>query len=412
MADISKIGGALKGAKEGALAQGKSGMIGGAMGARNAGKGDAGTLAGGIGGGLKGLGAGAVKGGIGGFKNARDMNKLGKMPPTDLRQAANQAAHGKIPNMDLRSAANAAKDQLIAEAKKKAAMFLLTNPIFWIVVGIVLLILFIIFMITSSTAERNSNQDNKPLTITKTGPTSAKKGDTLDYTIDVEFAGSAQNMVVTDPLPDGTEYVGSDPKADNKNQTITWDAKALKLTLGDPISQTFQLTLKATKDNVHIINFATVSITGGVLDAGAGGGAASGGGDVPANHDTCSGKYASGLWALNNPYGNFGDPQCNFTQQALDTLIKQLDSANYYTWDCIAKHESLPQYNPNSYLKASTSGKGAFGLFQMNPKGQGNGQYDAGNVNWPVQTSNAINYRNKIIHGSWAYWQTYSQYCS
>lgn len=270
----------------------------------------------------------------------------------------------------------------------------------YIIASIILFLLFL-FMATSDDSQ-NNNQTTDPLQVTKQGPTQGTKGQTLNYIINVSYPGTATSLIISDPLPNGTTYVSSSPNGTLNGNVLTWDSKDYPSFLKNAvIDVTVSFTLLATEDNNYAINYATAALTGGSVTG------AVTNGDVAANQSTCGGKYT-----LANPYANFGDPQCNYTQQGMDTEIKQLDPTNALTWDCIAKHESSPPYNPNSYLKASTSGKGAFGLFQMNPKGQGNGQYDAGNVNWPLQTSNAINYRNKVINGSWAYWQTYSEYCS
>jgi len=124
--------------------------------------------------------------------------------------------------------------------------------------------------------------------------------------------------------------------------------------------------------------------------------------NVPANDDTCGGFY-TGYNALTSPYKNFGDPLCDFGNDPdkLYGILLNLDPGKADTWFSIAQCES--GFNPNAYLAASTSGRGAYGLFQMNPAGEGNGQYDVGNVVWGLQISNAINY-NKEIKGSFDYW--------
>lgn len=318
------------------------------------------------------------------------------LPPA--QQAALKAIQkGRIPTKDLRQVAKQAAEQAAKEVIKKAAVALMSNPIFWIVVGIILVILFIIFIIVSggesqAIYQQQQQQQTNQLQITKTGPSQAKAGDTLQYKINVTYPGSADDIVISDPFPDGTTYVSSSPKGTVSGSGITWDAKKLNLDLTNPINITVSLTLKATKNNTNLYNVATANMTGGSLGRG---------GNVPGNHSTCNGKYT-----LTSPYANFGDPQCNFTVQQLGQEIKQMDPSNYYIWDCMASHES--SYNPNAYLAASTSGYGAYGLYQMNPQGKGNGSYDDGTVNWPLQISNAINYNKKEIGGSFAYWATYA----
>lgn len=123
-------------------------------------------------------------------------------------------------------------------------------------------------------------------------------------------------------------------------------------------------------------------------------------GNTAANTSKCGGKYP-----LSNPRKkNFGDPGCNFTKNALYTLLKTQDAANASKWfNTVVRCES--SYNPNAYASPAigTPDKGgAWGLFQM---GQGkNGTYDHGDVAWALQSSNAVNYNNKVIKGNWRYW--------
>jgi len=127
------------------------------------------------------------------------------------------------------------------------------------------------------------------------------------------------------------------------------------------------------------------------------------GGPVPgSNKNTCNNTYT-----LNNPRGmNFGDPNCDFKKEDLSAYLQKIDPANASNWySVIAICES--GYNPNAYASPATGtpdAGGAWGLFQM---GQGkNGQYDHGDVYWRTQADGAVNYRNKVINGSWAYWGT------
>lgn len=149
----------------------------------------------------------------------------------------------------------------------------------------------------------------------------------------------------------------------------------------------------------------------------------------------CNGKYASwfhkitteadyqctGKWAdpklkcaafLHNAAPNFSDSACELTSSVTNISIAEkdlisqeiakYDKVNVGKWMAIINCES--HYHSHSFAPISTSGKGAYGLFQMNPKGRGNGEYDAGDVNWRQQIYNAINYRNNVINGSWNYW--------
>jgi len=118
--------------------------------------------------------------------------------------------------------------------------------------------------------------------------------------------------------------------------------------------------------------------------------------NIPPNHNTCNGYYS-----LNNPVGNFGDPNCEFANNPakaksnLYALLRQLDPSYVTIWYMkLIPAES--GYNPNAYLGASTSGAGAYGLVQMNPAGHG--QYDRGSVYWELQIANGINYNNLVLN--------------
>lgn len=134
-------------------------------------------------------------------------------------------------------------------------------------------------------------------------------------------------------------------------------------------------------------------------------GGATGGGpvafdDIPPSQDTCGGKYR-----LTSPLGNFGDPLCKFTKDDLATLIKDPtngDPLRFNEWfNIIIPGES--GHNPNAFNGNSTSGKGAYGLYQMNPKSAGYG-LDNGSVIWSLQTRNAIGHNRNLIQRNCIFW--------
>jgi len=409
--------GAVKGAVKGAAKEGvKQGAKYAVKGAQNGAKVGAklgsvvpvagtaiGGAIGGVLGGVGGFGLGVTKGAAqGGAKGAVKGAKEGA-----ANAKAKQQQQGKkgshlpgITNLAKKLGKNAIPGLNVADQLNKNK-----NKIVIAIIVIIIFFFFLVFFLVGS------GQLNPPATQTTTTnplqvsvyciPAEITVGQTSLCTVSVTDSASADDIAIVVTIYPFAQYVtgsASNNGIYNATQdTVTWDAKKLNVPLTAPITLP-PLSLTVTKT----ANEQGVPI---VVTANATGGGTAGVGSVPANNSTCGGKYT-----LNTQYENFGDPQCNFTQQALGTLLSQLDSANALTWNCIAEHESA--YNPNAYLNASTSGLGAYGLFQMNPKGQGNGQYDAGNVNWTLQTSNAINYRNKVINGSWAYWETYTQYCS
>lgn len=115
----------------------------------------------------------------------------------------------------------------------------------------------------------------------------------------------------------------------------------------------------------------------------------------PSTSNACQSKYASVI-AKNPDKANFGDPKCNFSKDDLYKALKQQDPANADFWYFkVVPCES--SYNPNEYYRCTANGNnctpdpdGAWGLFQM---GRGkNGNFDHGDVIWPEQISNAVNY--------------------
>jgi hypothetical protein len=139
---------------------------------------------------------------------------------------------------------------------------------------------------------------------------------------------------------------------------------------------------------------------------------------VPPSDDNCGGKYNANM-SKNPTRKNFGDPQCNFTKDALHTLLKQEDPVNADFWfNTVVKCES--GYNPNAYAGHAEIGTpdpgGAWGLYQMGsstppgspPPAPGRGgQNDRGDVPWVIQTKNAVS-KGKQLGGSQAslarYW--------
>ena len=154
---------------------------------------------------------------------------------------------------------------------------------------------------------------------------------------------------------------------------------------------------------------------------------------TPANNSTCGGKYS--LTGKHHTGVNFGDPDCALVNSPIISSngynvhkplydeINSMDSSNLGKWLKLSYCESIG-FDPNAYLKGSTSGLGAYGLFQMNPaviSGKPapyspvtingkvvsglNGQYDRGDVQWSRQTSNAINHSNAVKYDrKWCYW--------
>jgi uncharacterized repeat protein (TIGR01451 family) len=265
----------------------------------------------------------------------------------------------------------------------------------WLVILLLLLgVVFVLAFFFGGPMEQLSNSvDIKNIEIVKSAPQSVENGSKITYNIIVRNKGSkSAQVVVSDAIPENSRYESgnNDPVASDSGKTV----KNIQWTLSDVAGgevRNLTFSVIPTKEDVWIINQArgTVTIAGG-------GGNVQIPGNIPPNQNNC------GKWTFKTPLGNYGDPECNFTKDDLFTLLKQLDPVDASYWFyTVVRCES--GYDPNNFLGASASGLGAYGLYQMNPSGKGNGKYDAGDVIWQLQTSNAVNYNNQLST-KWRYW--------
>lgn len=272
----------------------------------------------------------------------------------------------------------------------------------WAIVGVIIVILLVVILQgTGSVPNPFGGNDNdnsgQPgtggqnnlspipgLTIGLDGPVAVGSGGSITYSISVSYDEKVSNIppeaiIVFDVLPANTTLESATPPYILNGNTVEWKLSDV-LTLSP-----FKITLKPTKD-VFVLNTISARTT---VDTASG----------PPSADNCSGTY--NLSFLPNKL-NFGDPKCNFTKDQLYTLLQQNDPTNADLWyKIIIPCES--GYNPNAYNPNSSSTLGAFGLFQMNPKGQGSSQFDAGNVDWPEQVPNAISH-NRLHFNDFTYW--------
>jgi uncharacterized repeat protein (TIGR01451 family) len=101
------------------------------------------------------------------------------------------------------------------------------------------------------------------IAITKDAPATAMIGETFQYDIVVRNPGStsANNVVVTDPLPGGIEYVSSSPPASRSGQQLSWRLGAMEAGAGVPLS----VTVKGTRQGVFV-NPVSVKADDGLSD--------------------------------------------------------------------------------------------------------------------------------------------------
>lgn len=134
-------------------------------------------------------------------------------------------------------------------------------------------------------------------------------------------------------------------------------------------------------------------------------------GGPPIIGDSCGGKYTTS----NAPQGNFGDPNCTYSDSNLYSYLQtvapagpqsQVGSADWWFYT-IAPCEST--YQPNAHRPHHVDGQedtpdpnGAWGLYQIGSTGRANARYDFGNVEWKLQTRNAIGLLRENGAGYWA----------
>jgi uncharacterized repeat protein (TIGR01451 family) len=92
--------------------------------------------------------------------------------------------------------------------------------------------------------------------ITKDAPAREMVNNTFQYTINVNNPSqvAATNVVVTDMLPDGIQYVSSTPSAQNSGQGLTWQLGSLAAGASTGITVNVQGTRTGTFDNCADVN--------------------------------------------------------------------------------------------------------------------------------------------------------------
>jgi hypothetical protein len=198
-------------------------------------------------------------GGAGSRFNSNLKNLRGKLP-----------GGGKIPTNPEDAVKKAAK-----EAAKRAVMM----PQLWITggAGILIICILILILAISYALFGEPEDDELPpisptpspsiapltpppagtLTIAKTGPTSKKNGETIEYTITI--TGTGENITVVDRIFGGVEYVEAVPEpsditsnSDNSLQSVTWNVVSSG-------SASITLTVKPKKNDTYIYNLAEIT---------------------------------------------------------------------------------------------------------------------------------------------------------
>ncbi len=262
-------------------------------------------------------------------------------------------------------------------------------------------------------------QANQFLTVTKTSdPSEVQNGQQFKYTISVTAKEGAGDVTVIDPLPPEVRYVGSSGQATMQNDTVIWSSKINNLTA--PFTTSFTITVAPIVNDTYVVNqtVGTVTATGPAPGTGPVSGYI-----PPAPANSCNGKYTSLVLQNYLLPKNYGDPVCDYSKNAQYKYLQQVDPTYADLWFyTITPGES--SYNPNDWAppvgqQATLDAAGAWGLYQMGsssppgspPPAPGkNGQFDRGDVNWQIQTNNAINYNRTRLHCNFRYWATARAY--
>jgi uncharacterized repeat protein (TIGR01451 family) len=409
--------GAARGARAGAAAGSAIPVVGTAIG------GVLGGLVGGVAGGT----AGAAKGGL---KGAGQGARQGAQRARQKSAAKEQSTFEKTEERGMKLASKAlSKSGPEGQVAARAIEFLRKHKTIRRIAQAqailpyllpILLFAFILIIVMGDGA--GAGESN--LKITKSGPTEAVAGAELTYQITVSYPGQAKEIVVTDRIPDGTDYIESTPPAkyDPGTKTATWNLSEYQTPPGailNNMSTTIVLKLRATADNAFLVNRAEATVTAYTPPASE---APPTEGYVPPQpiSNTCSNKYNFSKWPDQNPLGNYGDPQCNFTKDNLYTLLQAKETNPEFVniwFNMVVPVES--GYSPNAFaspddsVQCSLDCAGAWGLYQMGsskPPGQAppapgkNGEYDRGDVNWETQTTMAINYNRILLKCNFRYW--------
>jgi hypothetical protein len=118
-------------------------------------------------------------------------------------------------------------------------------PVALIVIVVILIILFIILfivMLMNLFASQNpyTADSPPPVSITKSGPVTVNNGEDIQYSINVSYPGTAEDIIITEPVPDQTIFVSATPQGKtldtNGNPTtdvtlvksVTWSLKELQ----------------------------------------------------------------------------------------------------------------------------------------------------------------------------------------
>lgn len=287
----------------------------------------------------------------------------------------------------------------ISQLTKILGPAVVSNIWLWVIVLGIIILLPLLFMLLQTTAQvgpegvgQDSTQakQDKDLLLSMTGPGACiecrvNNEQDITYQINLTYRAVGNATIeISSKLPDNTRLQDISDSGQESSGTVIWQIDNLPSNQ----SKTVNFTLTPTKSDTRISNVAQAKIikvankTSTNQDS-----------NIPPSENTCNNKYSSTI--LKNPLRlNFGDPACNFTKDDLYTLLKNQDpqNADFWFFKVIPCESS---YNPNEFFGGSPDPAGAWGLYQMGRSK--NGPYDKGDVIWPTQTINAVNYNKTVL---------------
>lgn len=194
-----------------------------------------------------------------------DEQPLPNTPPgTNIRNRINKTRSSR----NARNITNQGKT-LLQGIKTAGTIISTSSWLPWAIGAIVLLLLFILIVLFIGGKLEEAERDdrgrfiNRPVAnITKSGPVEAVNGTDLVYTLTVSYPGTASNIIVTDPIPGGAEYVSSNPTArlldiNGQQTTDLQSVKAVEWSLSDIQGDTNPIiSVSSTKKDTSIYTSA------------------------------------------------------------------------------------------------------------------------------------------------------------
>lgn len=200
-------------------------------------------------------------------KSVKNLNKNAKNVANKAKNAAKKTKKVVEDTVQAARAAYAAAQAALAAAQAAfagaAAALGLTTWELILVIIVIIIILAVAVAILKKIGVLGLSTSS--LQLNQSGPIRASLGDKIDYLITVSYPGTAKEIIITDQIPDGTQYINA-PQAnfDPLTNTVTWKISTDSGSLVSNINQTLPLTLSVTKNNNYVTNIPKGKVIGEV----------------------------------------------------------------------------------------------------------------------------------------------------